>query len=93
MVKLSNANAYKEVLVILNNLIKEDYEKIPIEYINFFYENANQDYEFKYDYSKSFYEQELLDETQYILFGLFKKFGATDYQKNKIELFEKNYKK
>ena len=33
MINTSYANAYKEVLIVLNNLIKEDYEKIPKEYI------------------------------------------------------------
>ena len=33
MINTNYANAYKEVLIVLNNLIKEDYEKIPKEYI------------------------------------------------------------
>ena len=39
-------NAYKEVLVILDNLIKEDYDKIPKEYIDFLTANCNNNYEF-----------------------------------------------
>ena len=62
MINSNYANAYKEVLVVLDNLVDEDYEKIPNEYINFFRSNANNAYEFKYDYSKSFDEQDLLDE-------------------------------
>ena len=34
-------------------------------------------------YSKTFEEQELLDDTKYILFGLFEKFGATQPQKER----------
>ena len=89
MVNTSYANAYKEVLIVINNLVKEDYEKIPKEYIEFLEDNCNNDYEFKYDTSKSFDKQELLDDTKYILFGLFEKFGATEIQKanynNKLE--------
>ena len=91
MVKTSYANAYKEVLVILDNLIKEDYNKIPKEYIEFLTANCNNDYEFYYDNSKTFEEQELLDDTKYILFGLFEKFGATELQKEKIKAFKNSY--
>ncbi len=92
MINTKYANAYKEVLCVINNLIKEDYEKIPKEYINFLKENCNNEYEFEYDSSKSFKEQELLDETKYILFGLFEKYGATDIQKIKIESYKANYR-
>lgn len=91
MVNINYANVYKEVLVVLNNLKKEDYEKIPKEYINFLQANCNNQYEFKYNSSNTFEEQELLDDTKYILFGLFEKFGATDIQKAKIKSFKINY--
>ena len=91
MVKTNYANAYKEVLVILNNLIKEDYDKIPKKYIEFLTENCNNDYEFYYDTSKTFEQQELLDDTKYILFGLFEKFGSTELQKEKIKAFKNTF--
>lgn len=78
-------DAYKEVLVIINNLKKEDYNKIPKKYIDFFRKNANQNYYFKYDKNKTLEEQNLLDDTKYILFGLFEEFGATDSQKMMIK--------
>ena len=91
MVNVRYANAYKEVLVVINNLVKEDYNKIPKEYIEFLTANCNNDYEFYYDTSKTFEQQELLDDTKYILFGLFEKFGATEKQKAKIKAFKNNY--
>lgn len=91
MVKNNYANAYKEVLIVLDNLIKEDYEKIPKEYIEFLTANSNHDYEFKYDNSKTFEEQDLLDDTKYILFGLFEKFWANETQKEKIKTFRNTY--
>ena len=92
MINTKYANVYKEVLCVINNLIKEDYEKIPKEYIKFLKENCNNEYGFEYDSSKSFKEQELLDDTKYILFGIFEKYGATDIQKAKIESYKANYR-
>lgn len=84
-------DAYKEVLVIINNLKKEDYNKIPKKYIDFFRKNANQNYYFKYDKNKTLEEQNLLDDTKYILFGLFEEFGATDSQKMMIKNIRIDY--
>ena len=91
MVETIYANAYKEALVIISNLIEEDYNKIPKNYIEFLKDNCNNDYEFEYNTSKSFYEQKLLEETKYILFGLFEKFWATEQQKEKINEFKINF--
>ena len=91
MVNINYANAYKEVLIVINNLVKEDYEKIPREYIEFLETNSNNKHEFEYNTSKNFEQQDLLDDTKYILFGLFEKFAATDVQKAKIKSFKINY--
>lgn len=91
MMNIDYGNAYKEVLVIINNLIQEDYEKIPRKYIEFLEANCNEEYEFEYDKSKKIEEQNLLDDTKYILFELFAKFGATDKQKAKINSFKNRY--
>lgn len=91
MVKTKYADAYKEVLVILDTLIEEDYNKIPKEYIEYLKENCNNDYNFYYDTSKNLEQQKLLDDTKYILFGLFEKFGATQNQKEKINNLKKSY--
>lgn len=85
------ANAYKQVLVILNDLNKEDYVKIPIEYINFLEESCNKNYKFEYDSTKSLEELDLLQETKFILFKLFEEFGTTEKQKDKINKYRQNY--
>lgn len=91
MVSINYANAYKEVLVVINNLVKEDYNKIPKEYIEFLSANCNNSYEFEYDKTKTFKEQNLLDDSKYILFGLFEKYGATEKQKDKIKNYRNNF--
>lgn len=91
MVDISYANAYKEVLVVIRSLVKEDYEKIPKEYIEFLEENCNKNYDFNYDTSKNFDQQPLLEDTKYILFGLFEKFGATETQQENIKFLKNNY--
>ena len=93
MVNTKYADAYKEVLIIINNLIEEDYKKIPESYIKFLENNCNKEYNFEYDKSIPISEQNLLQDTKYILFGLFEKFGATDVQKQKINDFRMNYNK
>ena len=91
--KSYNSNALKEVAVIINNLIPNDYKKIPKQYIDFFEKNCNKEYEFNYDKSKSFKEQQLLEETKMLLFVLFEEFGASDKQKSVIQAFKINKSK
>lgn len=91
MENISYDRAYKEVLIIIKNLVEDDYKKIPKEYIKFFEDNCNDKYEFEYDQSKTLEEQNLSDYSKLILFGLFEKFGATEMQKKKISEYKKNY--
>ena len=91
MIKNNYANAYKEVLVVLEQLVEEDYNRIPQKYINFLRENCNNNYDFQYDSTKTFEEQNLSNYTKYILFGLFEKYGTTDLQKEIIKNFRKGY--
>ena len=47
MYQTKYADAYTEVYEILNCLDKEEYNKIPVELIEFFEENRNLDYEYE----------------------------------------------
>ena len=47
------------------------------------------DYDFKIDTSKTLEEQNLSDEAKAIIANIFKKYWATDYQKERIEAKEK----
>ena len=85
------ANAYKEVFVVINNLALEDYNKIPKEYVDFFERNGNKEYNFRYDNTKSFAEQNLLEETEAILFRLFEEFEEKEKQKEKLNKYRHDY--
>ena len=88
---MDEAKTYSEVIEVLNNLVEEDYNKIPKEYINYFNKNSDENHKFKYDSSKSFNEQPISDETKIILFGLFSEFVADEKQKKKINTYLHEY--
>ena len=83
------ACAYKEVITILSFLPDSDWNKIPKERRDFFFENMDKDYEFNLDYSKPINEQSLLKETDAILASIFKKYIATAEKKRQILKEEK----
>lgn len=86
MIKIENyPNAYKEVYVILNNINKEELEKIPQAFIDMLQRKMNKDYEFKLDTSIDFEEQNLLKETKVILGYIFLNYWGTKEQKVTIE--------
>ena len=87
----SYANEYKEILEVIKHLDTDDFEKIPIEYINFLQENCNNNHNFVYDTSKHFSEQDMLEGTKLLLFELFEKFGATEKQQFKIYQYKTLY--
>ena len=51
MENIEYANAYSEVLEILKNISKEDYEKVPSEKIDLFEKNANKNYIGVFEYN------------------------------------------
>lgn len=77
-------NAYKEVWTILQDLNEEEYDKIPQEVVDVIFENMNKDYYFELDDEIELKDINLLPETKAILFNLFRKYLATDLQKEKI---------
>lgn len=56
--------AMAETLHYLKGIRKEDIDKIPNKFIKFLKENASQNYECKFDYTKSLKELEIMDETK-----------------------------
>lgn len=81
--------AYKEVIEILKYVPQESVNKIPQTMIDTFKAKMDKDYDFKIDLSKSFEEQDLLDETKAIFANIFRDYWATPYQKERIVAKEK----
>lgn len=90
MVDIQYANAYTEVLEILKNISQEDYNKVSKEKINLFEHNANKEYIFNYDSTKTLEEQNVSKTARAIIAILFRDYWATDEQRNKIKAFQNN---
>ena len=76
--------AYTEVYTILQDLVEEEYEKIPEEIIKALDNNRDKEYIFEIYDDIELKEQILLPETKAILFNLFRDYLATPEQKEKI---------
>ena len=83
------SKAYKEVVEILKYVPKESIEKIPQKMRDTFTTKMDNTYNFSIDISKSFEEQELLNETKAILANIFRDYWATPYQKERIQAKER----
>lgn len=91
-VNIEYANAYSEVLEVLNHMSKEDYNKIPKDMLEIFQTNCNNEYQFRYDLNKEFEEQGISKRAKLILAILFRDYWATPYQKEKI-IAKQNYER
>ena len=89
MITENYACAYKEVIEVLKYTKREDVNKIPKSRILLWRINMNKDYDFKIDTTKTLEEQNLSKEAKAIIANIFKKYWATDYQKERIEAKEK----
>jgi hypothetical protein len=92
MVDIIYKNAYSELLEILAYIDLDDYNKIPKEKIDFFIENSNKDYRFKYNPQKTLEENNVSKKTREILAFLFCEYWATENQKEKINNYDIQHK-
>lgn len=90
MVNIEYANAYSEVLEILNHIPKSDYNKIPNNIIEVFAINNNKNYKFSYDVNKTLNEQNVSKIAKTIIAILFRDYWATSSQREKILAKEKS---
>ena len=78
------ANAYTEVISILDFVSPENINKIPKEKIKFYSDNMNKDYRYHIDFTKDFQEQEMSYITAAVLANLFMDYWANEEQKAAI---------
>lgn len=78
------AKAYKEVFEVLNNVPKEDFDKIPDELIQMFKQKMDCEYVWNLDNTKPFEEQEMLLETKAILANIYRDYWVSPEQKARI---------
>lgn len=83
-VKKLYACSYKEVLTILSFLSDDEWNKIPKEKKDFYFEAMDKDYQFDIDLEKPLNEQRLLEPTKAILANVFRDYLATSNEKKII---------
>ena len=66
------SKAYKEVITVLKTLPIDEYEKIPSDMIDMFESNMSSDYDFEFDVNKSYEEQSFLEETEAIIYNIYR---------------------
>ena len=74
-------NAYKEVNEILKYVRKEDRDAIPNDFMEIIERKMNKEYRYIYDYTKSFEEQVMLQETKAILGYIYLNFWANEEER------------
>lgn len=84
MISEKYACAYKEVIEVLKYTKREDVNKIPKYRILLWKTNMKKDYDFRIDKNKSLEEQNLSSEARAIIANIFKRYWATDYERQRI---------
>ena len=94
MINSTYAKAYKEVLEIIKYFPKEEYEKIPVEEIEFYKKHMDKDYNFTINPEINLSEQNISAEANAVIVNIFRDYFATEEQKIKIkEILDLNQKK
>lgn len=90
MIKKENyAKAYTEILKIIEYLPDSEYQKIPQKLINEFYEKSDKGYIFDIQSEEDFEKKELLKETEYIMYVLYRNYLSDEEEKEQLKQLEK----
>jgi len=90
MIDVEYANAFYEVLKVLECVNVDDYNKIPLKLVQTFKTYANYEYNFEYDVNKTLDEQNVTKRAKAIIAILFRDYWATDTQRERI-VAKQNY--
>ena len=77
--------ASTEVMEVLPNLVKEDYDKIPKKFIEFLKENENPKYKKEFDFSKPLEELGLNKNSLLVLGVVYRMFLASSEEKEEFD--------
>lgn len=81
----STQKAYVEVIELLKFFSAEQVKNIPMEKLKVFLKYRDENYNYKVDKTKSFFEQNMMPETKAIFTILFKDYWATDEQRKVLK--------
>ncbi len=79
------AEAYVEVLDILNHMSPADIAKVSKKFISFLEKNASKEYIANLDYSKKLKDMDLKDETKGLLAIMYKSYWCTEKEKEILQ--------
>ena len=83
--KNTTPKAYTEVLELLKFFSTEQVKKIPETKLKVFLKYRDENYSYKIDETKSFFEQDMMTETKAIFTILFEDYWATDEQRKALK--------
>ena len=81
----STQKAYVEVIELLKFFSAEQVKNIPMEKLKVFLKYRDENYNYKVDKTKSFFEQDMMPETKAIFTILFEDYWATDEQRKALK--------
>ena len=84
-------NAYKEVHEILKYVGKEERNLIPESFYNLIDAKMNKEYQYNYDETKEFKDQEMLMETRAILGHIYLNYWADEEEKKGFDEYMKSF--
>ena len=90
MIKKENySKAYTEILKIIEYLPDSEYQKIPQKLIEELNENSDKEYIFDIQSEEDFEKKELLKETEYIIYVLYRNYLSDEEEREQLIQLEK----
>lgn len=85
MLNQNYAEAYVEVLDIINHMSTKDLAKVSKKFIKFLTTNASKEYKCKLDYSKQLKDMQLKEETKGLLALMYRDYWASEEERQELQ--------
>ena len=90
MIKRENyVKAYTEILKIIEYLPDSEYQKIPKKLIDEFQAKSDKEYVFNIQSEEDFESKELLKETEYIMYALYRNYLVDEEERKQLMQLER----